>query len=158
MEFTDASPANNPYKEVYNALKWLRSVPAPFGAKIGIVGDGRSGKLHEQGSQVGSGSLKSAKISFSQDKLVFTQSDIGKSNFFIDKSGKICILDFQDVVLLPESFASYTKNVSEDQFWVAEYLEWPPSFNEDWMKAVFRVLGMLGDTTLGFDENGLPVV
>ena len=77
-------------------------------------------------------------MSFSDDKLVFTQSHISKSNFFIDKNGKMCIFDFEDVVLLPESFSSYTMNVRNDPFvkGVARYLRWGRSPNEDSMKWV----------------------
>jgi hypothetical protein len=41
MEFVDGTtPANNACKEVADTLQWLRSVPAPTGAKIGFVGGG----------------------------------------------------------------------------------------------------------------------
>jgi serine/threonine protein kinase len=41
MEFVDGTtPAKNTYKEVADTLQWLRSVPAPAGAKIGFVGGG----------------------------------------------------------------------------------------------------------------------
>ena len=33
-------PTNNAYKQVADALQWLRNVPAPAGAKIGSVGGG----------------------------------------------------------------------------------------------------------------------
>ena len=91
-------------------------------------------------------------MSFSDDKLVFTQSHMSKSNIFIDKNGKICIFDFEDVVLLPESFSSYTMNVRNDPFVkgvASRYLRWGRSPNEDSIKWVGRILGMMGDATLG---------
>lgn len=70
-------------------------------------------------------------MSFINDELVFTQSDMNKSNFFIDKNDKICIFHFQDqdVVPLPESFATYTIDARNNNFvkWVAQYLNWPHS-------------------------------
>jgi hypothetical protein len=90
-------------------------------------------------------------MSFSNDKLVFTQSDMDKSNFAIDKSGKVCIFDFEDVTVLTESFASYTINSGNTPFVekVAEYLQWPPSPNERSMARAGGILIMIADTTLG---------
>jgi hypothetical protein len=80
-------------------------------------------------------------MNFSNDRLVFVQSNMGKSNFFIDKSGKVWILDFEDVVVLPESFANYTMNASNSPFVErgAGYLKWTPSFNEYAMKSILRL-------------------
>lgn len=43
-------------------------------------------------------------------------------------NGKLCILAFEDVVILLESFASYTMYASDSPFVknVARYLDWPP--------------------------------
>ncbi|KAK0476693.1 hypothetical protein IW261DRAFT_324738 [Armillaria novae-zelandiae] len=91
------------------------------------------------------------EISFSNDKLVFTQSDMDKSNFFIDKNSKACIVDFEDVVLLPESFAGYTMNASDDPLVkkVAGYLRWSSFPNEYSMIKAGRILCIISDTTLG---------
>lgn len=70
------------------------------------------------------------KMNFSNEKLVFTQSEIGKSNFFLDKNSKIYILNFEDVVILPESLASFTTRASNGSFFpktVAEHLQLPLS-------------------------------
>jgi len=55
------------------------------------------------------------------------------------------------VILLPDSFASYIMNVRNDPFvkGVATYLRWGRSPNEDSMKWIGRILGTIGDTTLG---------
>lgn len=96
-------------------------------------------------------SPKPANVNFSNDKLVFTQSRMSPRNFLVDDNGRICILNFRDVVLLPESFATYTMHMSWDPFvkGVAEYLDWTPSPNEDSMKWARRLLVVMGDPTLG---------
>jgi hypothetical protein len=90
-------------------------------------------------------------VDFSNDKLVFTQSDMDEGNFFIDNNGKMCILDFEQIGILPESFAKYTMYASRSAFVknVAQYLDWPPSSNLKSMGRAGSILMMLGDSTLG---------
>ncbi|SRR5260221_3527556 len=92
-------------------------------------------------------------MSFSDEKVIFTQYDMDESNFAVDKNGKMCILDVMGVSLLPESFASFSMNSSawNDPFLenVAGYLQWPRSPNHKTMARVGGILGMMADTTLG---------
>ena len=46
-------------------------------------------------------------VNFSSEQSVFTQADPNERNFLMD-AGRIVLLDFKDVSLLPESFSSYT--------------------------------------------------
>ncbi|KAM6503340.1 hypothetical protein JOM56_000283 [Amanita muscaria] len=172
MEFIDAATsADNAPEKVADALQWLRRVPAPHDVVIGSVGGGRA--RHRLFRDYEAPLLFSSKwalqnymnkaleripprarptkMDFSNDKLVFTQSDMDKSNFFIDNNGNLCILDFEDVVILPESFASYTMYTSSIPFVknVARYLGWPPCSNLGSMARVRTILWMLADTTLG---------
>lgn len=90
-------------------------------------------------------------MSFSDDRLVFTQSDVEESNFAVDENCKVCIFDFEDVAVLPESFASYTMNAQDIPFVekVAGYLQWSRSPNQISMAWAGGILGMMGDRTLG---------
>ena len=64
--------------------------------------------------------------------------------------GNTCLLDFEDVGLLPESFASYTMSGNEPFVKeVAEYLQWPASRNLRSMGRIRSILVMIGDSTLG---------
>jgi len=98
-------------------------------------------------------------VNFSNDKLVFTQSKVNKRNFLVDENGKTCILGFENIVLLPESFARYTMSMTYDPFIlkVNGYLEWPPSPNEDSMGWARGMLLMMGDRTLGMSFSLLTL-
>ena len=80
---------------------------------------------------------------------MFTQSDIHEGNFFLDTEDKMCLVDFGDVALLPESFGNFA------MAWalpfikkVAAYLDWP-SHNFKSMSKARELLLMIGDPRLG---------
>ena len=80
---------------------------------------------------------------------MFTQSDVHEGNFLLDTEDKMCLVDFGDVALLPESFGNY------GMAWklpfiekVASYLDWP----RDNVKSMGKARGlllMIGDPRLG---------
>ena len=72
-----------------------------------------------------------------------------ESNFSIDTEDNICIFDFEDVGILPESFASYTLSSNKFAKKVAEYLDWPTSPNLHSMARAGAILMMSSDSTLG---------
>jgi hypothetical protein len=76
---------------------------------------------------------------------------MAESNFLFDTNGKMCIVDFEDVGLLPESFANYTVLSGRSHFAkeVARYLGWTPSSNLESMAMAGGILNMLSDPTLG---------
>jgi len=78
-----------------------------------------------------------------------------ESNFFLDTNGKMCIVDFEDVGLLPESFASYTVHLVSDLFIreVAGYLDWSLSPNLHSMAVARAMLNMISDSTLGMSTS-----
>ena len=57
-----------------------------------------------------------------------------ESHFAVDTEGRTCLVVFGKVVLVPESFASYTLSL-RDPFTVpvAQHLGWPSSSNLDTM-------------------------
>ncbi len=73
-----------------------------------------------------------------------------ESNFLVDTEGNICILDFEDVGLLPESFVSYTMS-SDDPFveMVVKCLDWPTSPNLHSMARIRAILNTSSNTTFG---------
>ena len=113
---------------LYKALRWLPASPKP------------------------------ADVNFSNDKLVFSQSEISERNFLVDENGKICILNFQDITLLPESFATYTVNKGRESFvkGVAGYLDWT-SPNEDSMQWARRFV-QVAIPTLGTSMSPLTLL
>ncbi|KAF8326441.1 hypothetical protein F5887DRAFT_1002736 [Amanita rubescens] len=47
-------------------------------------------------------------VSFDNEPLILTQSDMDASNFGVDESGKIVLLDFSQIGWLPLSFSKFT--------------------------------------------------
>ena len=89
-------------------------------------------------------------VSISHERLVFTQSDMDASNFGVDDKGRTCLLDFGEVGLLPESFATYTvSSVAPFTAAVAQHLNWPSCSNLDTMRKIRGCLAMIADPTLG---------
>jgi hypothetical protein len=84
---------------------------------------------------------------------VFTQSDMDESNFFIDANGKICLIEFNDTCLLPESFASYTVHLNSEVFIeeATKHLYWLPSSDlpVHSMVRAGTILHTVNDPTLG---------
>jgi len=97
-----------------------------------------------------------AEISFRHDRVLFTQSDMHEGNFLLDSNGKMCLIDFDLVGLLPESFVSWTMHWDPESFAgaVAEYLDLPESLNLYSMSRAGGILIMIADRTLGLDEDG----
>lgn len=82
-----------------------------------------------------------------------------KSNFFIDTDDKICMVDFEDVGLLPQCFASFTTHCGSNPLTkeVAKYLDWSPSPNQYSMARAGAILNMMGDTSLGIYFSMLAI-
>jgi predicted unusual protein kinase regulating ubiquinone biosynthesis (AarF/ABC1/UbiB family) len=47
---------------------------------------------------------------------MFTQSDMHVGSFILDPTGRLCLVDFDTVGLLPKYFAVYTVKVSHEPF------------------------------------------
>lgn len=94
---------------------------------------------------------RSKDISFSAEQLVFAQSDMDESNFFVDTEENMCILDFENVGLTPQSFASYTMSTSDSPFAsdVTKHSGRSASLNLYSMGRTGVILMMSTDTTLG---------
>ncbi|KIO26487.1 hypothetical protein M407DRAFT_243703 [Tulasnella calospora MUT 4182] len=164
-------------EKVAEALEWLRKVPVPRDhVGIGPLGNGlarhqlfKNYKAPLRFSSINALELYLNKaltkrprrsktvtpVSLSGERLVFTQSDVDESNFGIDDEGKTVLLDFAEVGILPESFASHTMS-SIDPFTVAvaKCLTWPDSPNLYSMSVIGYLLWMLHDPSLGLDKDG----
>ncbi|KAE9397353.1 hypothetical protein BT96DRAFT_921549 [Gymnopus androsaceus JB14] len=149
------------------ALQWLRGLRTPENAKIGSLGGGpaRHELFQDYTAPLAFSSLEALErymntalkwiprrcrpdpISISHESLVFTQTDMNVSNFFVDTKGNTCLLDCEDVGLLPASFASYTMCSTLQPFAteVAKYLDWPISSNINSMIRICGVLWMIDD-------------
>ncbi|KAJ7054758.1 hypothetical protein C8F01DRAFT_1323392 [Mycena amicta] len=179
MELIDAvGDAGNAHEQVARALRWLRSVPVPQNAKMGAIGGGcarhRIFKGHQAPLLFSSipaletymntalehipSSSRPPQMTFSGEKLVFAQADPHHTNFLLDRTGRVCLIDFEAINVLPESFASFALHVDPfgDAFVhrVSDYLEWPPSPNHESMERAACILSGMRDDRLGLDENG----
>ena len=47
-------------------------------------------------------------VKISDDRLMFTQSDMDLSNFGVDEKNKTVLMDFGDIGLLPETLVAHT--------------------------------------------------
>ncbi|KAF8351642.1 hypothetical protein F5887DRAFT_1196118 [Amanita rubescens] len=105
MEYIELkpSPAQDPPQRVAKALQWLRDLPAPPDVTIDALErymNKARNYIHPR--------ARPDPVSFSGEQLVFTQSNMDERNFPDDMEGNTCLLGFEYVGLLPESFASYT--------------------------------------------------
>ncbi|KAJ3575779.1 hypothetical protein NP233_g866 [Leucocoprinus birnbaumii] len=152
MEYINLMPSPPALTErTTQALRSLSDVPAPSGHVISPLGDGlirhgffkdNEAPLHfssvealEQYIEKGRTMLLSlAKntvqpVSISGDRLIFTQSDMDISNFGVDEHGNTILLDFAQIVMLPESFAAYSMSSKDSLVGIAESLGWSRSSN-----------------------------
>jgi len=90
-------------------------------------------------------------IRIKDEPLVFGQSDMHEGNFILDPTGKICLVDFNTVGLLPKSFAVYTLRVPVKPFVesVGKYLPALTSPNLVSLSEARDILIRIADRTLG---------
>jgi len=168
-------PANTSPQAVATAIQWLRSVPRPSGLTLGSVGGGRARhKLFKNsGAPLSFSSAEGlqkymnlalqrihpggrpADMNFLNDQLIFTQSDMDESNFALDEHQRVCMFDFRDVGVLPESFASYTLGGSANPFIksVAMHLDWVNDRNRGSMARAGAILQTSSNATLGLTSS-----
>ncbi|KAF8335922.1 uncharacterized protein EI90DRAFT_277264 [Cantharellus anzutake] len=177
LECTDPSQHALGYCAVANALDWLRRVPAPPDTLIGQLGGGPARhKLFKfteaplKFASIGAveryvnkacewipSKFRPPPVSFSMEKSVFIQADPTVGNFLVVR-GRIVLIDFEDVSLLPESFFTYMMNTTNGFVEkVAKYFPGERSQNLPTMQAVKCVLQLHGGPTLGLNEHGYPV-
>jgi hypothetical protein len=195
MEYIDAkstSPTDAPEK-VADALQWLYCLPAPPDVVIGPLGGGLARHMlfrddeapflfssKEAVQRYMNTALEGIppasrpkEIDFSNECIVFTQSGMHERNFLIDTNDKMCMVNFEDVGLLPQSFAIFTMRNSDDfAKEVGSYLDWSPTPNLYSMTRAYAILQTSADCTLGtsistcrrillmaigLDEHGMPI-
>ncbi|GJJ14320.1 hypothetical protein Clacol_008584 [Clathrus columnatus] len=160
------------------ALQWLRNVPAPSDrVYIGSLEEGhaRHRVFKDHRAPLPFSSVQALErylntvaarlrrrsaiddVSFLNERLVLTQSDMDESHFGVDDKERPCLLDFRSIGWLPESFASHTmSSIIPFIAAVAQHLDWPPSPNLLTMSRIRGFLGMYADRTLGLNEHGYP--
>lgn len=94
--------------------------------------------------------VRPSEVSFKGEKLVFTLSFMNERNFVVDTEGRVWLIDFETVTLLPESFASFTMSIpSSFAIDVSKHLNWAQSPNVTRMWEVSEALGMIANPGLG---------
>ncbi|TFK65683.1 hypothetical protein BDN72DRAFT_189287 [Pluteus cervinus] len=179
MDYINLTSPPDLHSRAAEALQWLRNVPLPRDhVGIGPLGNGFArhrlfkdfiAPLHFSSTEALERYLNKAltkrprtatpiaPVVLRGERLVFIQSDVDISNFGVDHEGKTVLLDFGDVGILSESFASYTMN-SMNAFTgaVAGCLDWPKTSNLTSMSVARQILWMYYDPTLGLDNDGNP--
>jgi hypothetical protein len=91
-------------------------------------------------------------VSFGDEPVILTQSDMDASNFGVDEAGKAVLFSFGSIAWLPLSFAKFTMSSSRGQFAadVAKLWRLPgPSSNGASMAVVSGCLWMTAEPSLG---------
>ncbi|GJJ09761.1 hypothetical protein Clacol_003985 [Clathrus columnatus] len=94
------------------------------------------------------------------DELAIYHSDISKDNFLYDiKTGKICIIDFQHIGVLPEPFQTYAFFNTGSRFTAAvgRHLGYRPSRIANQLTRAANMLQMTGNASLNLDKFGEPI-
>ncbi|KAF8313481.1 hypothetical protein DL93DRAFT_2228540 [Clavulina sp. PMI_390] len=172
-----AQPAKSAPQQVAEALQWLHSVPAPPGVVIGTVGGGPArhkvfkdyeaplifanpsaiaAYLNKALTILPRSSPGPSPVDFSNEPIIFSQSDMHPGNFIIDQNGELWLIDFESITLLPESFAKYTVLSSVMGKEIPEQLGWSWDAMPNG-KSMSRARTMLWMTQrLALDEYGNP--
>ncbi|KDR65916.1 hypothetical protein GALMADRAFT_232799 [Galerina marginata CBS 339.88] len=172
------SPADTAPEAVAQAIQWLRRVPPPSGLTLGSVGGGFPGHrvFNDYEAPHRFSSVQALQnymnralllipprgrppaMHFLSDPVIFTQSNMDSRNFGLDTDERVCMFDFSDIGVLPESFASFSLRKGDDPFLsrVAEYLDWVDNHNHNAysMARVSAALQMTSDPRLGLDMHG----
>jgi predicted unusual protein kinase regulating ubiquinone biosynthesis (AarF/ABC1/UbiB family) len=53
-------------------------------------------------------------VKISNDRLMFTQSDMNLSNFGVNEQGKTVVMDFGKIGVLPETFVAHMMSTNDD--------------------------------------------
>ena len=86
-------------------------------------------------------------VSICGDRLMFTQSDVDTRNFGVDEHGNTVLLGFEQIAVVPESFAVFAMSLG-GLTGVCDSLGW--SSNSTFSMAVISsILWMTGNPTLG---------
>jgi len=94
-------------------------------------------------------------VKISNDRLMFTQSNMDLSNFGVDEQDKTVLMDFRDIGRLPETFVEYTMSTCDSLAPISS----PLGLLNDSGATLARIrwyLGMVADDTLGLNEYGNP--
>jgi len=131
MEYIDLAQVSDETLAVKaaQAVRWMRSVPAPHDVVLGPKGNGPARHVVFKRRKapldfVSLGALERylnkavaklrqryptiADVSIVNERLVLTQSDMDASNFGVDAAGRPVVLDFGEIGWLPESLDLYT--------------------------------------------------
>ena len=88
-------------------------------------------------------------VKISNDRLMFTQSDMDLSNFGIDEQDKTVLMDFGEIGLLPETFVAHTMSTHDGSLApITSSLHLSNESNAS-MARIRWILGMVSDPRLG---------
>ncbi|KAF7324913.1 hypothetical protein MKEN_00533500 [Mycena kentingensis (nom. inval.)] len=162
-------------ERIKGAVCWLATVPVPDGHVLGPLGGRmRHGFFKDYEAPFQFTSLDALEryvnrarmlfgrkaeghipwISFAGEKAIFLQADMHAGNYGVDSEGRIVLLDFGTIGVVPESFALLTLKFRFPT--IAEALQLPKSCRTNlmWLSEISHRLQFAGDT-LGLDENGI---
>jgi len=165
------------------AIRWMRTVPAPHDVVLGPMGNGRARHvvfknreapldfasldaleryINEAVSKIPQQISTIANVSIAHEPLVLTQSDMDASNFGVDAAGRPVVLDFGEIGWLPESLDLYTlfrtkafaRKVAPHLFGPDEATRLRELPNLAPIAGARMILGMAAEPSLNLDNNG----
>ncbi|KAJ7214248.1 hypothetical protein B0H12DRAFT_367766 [Mycena haematopus] len=158
------------------AVAWLLASPVPEGGAIGPVGGGSiqhlffgmreapvafvsAAALEEYVNQalVRRPGKPTDRVSFANEALIFSPSDISLDNFLWDPpTRRVWLVDCQHINILPESFFSFYLHNSADPVVraVAVALDFPVSPQLGLLEAAAGIVMQIGNSAFGVDAEG----
>src|SRR5258708_5167400 len=91
----------------------------------------------------------SRRVSFRGERLIWVQAHMDASKLGVDEQGNTVVLDFGEIALLPESFATYTLSSYHKFAHVPVSLGWSGESNQNSMVRISGNLMMTGEPSLG---------
>jgi hypothetical protein len=88
-------------------------------------------------------------VKISNDRLMFSQSDMDLSNFGVDEQDRTVLMDFGEIGLLPETFVAHTMSTHDGSLApIASSLDLSNDSNAS-MAKICWYLGLVSDPKLG---------
>ena len=96
-------------------------------------------------------------LSMSNDRVLYSQSDMDDSNFGVDREGRTVVLDFESIGLLPETLILCTlsrdHNLREVLPSLLATVGLSGETSLEWLAAIRSCLWMTADPTLGESKS-----
>ncbi|PPQ63903.1 hypothetical protein CVT24_010370 [Panaeolus cyanescens] len=177
IPFLDPPPADKDAK-IQEAARWLATVVAPKGHKLGPLGGGPmihpffkfdeaevayadveslERFMDEGRRRMPTHKTKTHSFRLTGEPLVCIQGNIIDERFGIDPDGNVVVMGLRSITWVPHSFGRFAYSCSKELDGIPDELGWMGADNQSTMLPISHILNMMsGGGTLGLDEYGRP--